>query len=200
MAPSSCIDLNPRERRKLLETARLSIDMGLAGCGSLQVDTAGLSAPLRSRLGVFVTLSQAGKLRGCIGLLESSDPLAQAVADSAYGAAFRDRRFAKLTEREFRDTCIEISTLSVPERLMAASKADALASLESHVDGLSLEDGKHRATFLPKVWEKMPDAQSFLEQLLVKAGLPSDHWSETIKLYRYRALCFSEPPPAGSEY
>ena len=192
MVPSLCIELKHCERLALLEIARASIDSGLVGGSSLQVDVEALPAPLTAQLGVFVTLILAEKLRGCIGLLESSDCLAQSVADSAYGAAFRDKRFTKLTGREFPDTRIEVSVLSPPEPLVAASKGDILARLRPRVDGLLLEDGRHHATFLPKVWEQIPESQSFLEQLFAKAGLPADYWSETIRISHYETLCFSE--------
>ena len=120
----------------------------------------------------FVTLTQQGQLRGCIGSLEAHRPLAADVAENAVAAAFRDPR-------------VEVSLLEPSEALTFADEDDALARLRPGVDGLILKHGSRRATFLPQVWESLPDRRRFLEQLKLKAGLPADFWDGQITLARY---------------
>ena len=192
MAPSFCIDINESEQEQLLGIARRSIESGLAGGSSLQPGNENLAGSLSIRLGAFVTLTRCEVLRGCIGSLESTDPLAQAVANSAFKAAFSDSRFAPLEAAEIEDTRIEISVLSELEPLAAVCRADLLDRLRPGEDGLLLQDRGHHATFLPGVWDKISDPEEFLGQLLVKAELPGDYWSESISFKRYRALSFSE--------
>jgi len=192
MAPSFCIDINESEQEQLLGIARRSIESGLAGGSSLQPGNENLAGSLSIRLGAFVTLTRYEVLRGCIGSLESTDPLAQAVANSAFKAAFSDSRFAPLEAAEIEDTRIEISVLSELETLAAVSRADLLDRLRPGEDGLLLQDRGHRATFLPRVWDKISDPEEFLGQLLVKAELPGDYWSESISFKRYRAFSFGE--------
>ncbi len=192
MAPSFCIDINESEQGQLLGIARRSIESGLAGGSSLQPGNENLAGSLSIRLGAFVTLTRYEVLRGCIGSLESTDPLAQAVANSAFKAAFSDPRFAPLEAAEIEDTRIKISVLSELEPLAAVSRADLLDRLRPGEDGLLLQDRGHRATFLPGVWDKISDPGEFLGQLLVKAGLEGDYWSESISFKRYRALSFGD--------
>ena len=192
MAPSLSIKLRDGERELLLQIARKSIRHGLHKGDALVVALHELSDALTSRLGVFVTLTQQDTLRGCIGSMESSEPLAQSVAESAYGAAFRDPRFPQLAAHELEQTRIEISVLSPMAAVPAADRGELLSTLRAQVDGLLLQDRNHRSTFLPKVWEQLPDPQEFLDHLLAKAGLPTNHWSSTIQFYRYRTVSFSE--------
>jgi len=192
MAPSFCIDLGEPEQVQLLGIARRSIESGLAGGNALQLGNESPSGSLSLLLSSFVTLTRSGALRGCVGSLESSGPLAQSVADSAFKAAFRDSRFAPLEAGEIEDIRIEISVLSELESLAVANRADLLNRLRPGEDGLLLQDGNYRATYLPKMWEMFSEPEKFLDQLLVKAGLSDDYWSETISFQRYRALSFGE--------
>lgn len=192
MAPSFCIDLSELDRDQLLEIARRSIESGLAGDNALQLGNESPSASLSIPLSSFVTLTRSGVLRGCVGSLESTGPLAQSVADSAFKAAFRDSRFAPLEIGEIEDLRIEISVLSELEPLTVSNRAELLNRLQLGEDGLLLQDGNYRATFLPKMWEKISNPEIFLDQLLVKAGLPDDYWSGSISFMRYRALSFGE--------
>jgi AmmeMemoRadiSam system protein A len=153
---------------------------------------AGLTPALQQQHAVFVTLTRSARLRGCIGTLEPVTPLAIAVADSAHGAAYRDPRFPPMRPDELERTTIEISVLTATRPLAAASREVLLERLRPGVDGLVLQDGRHRSTFLPKVWEQLPDPREFLAQLLAKAGLPADHWSPTLQLHRYGALTFGD--------
>ena len=133
----------------------------------------------------FVTLTQDGQLRGCIGSLEAHRPLATDVAENAVAAAFRDTRFAPLSPAEFARTDVEVSLLTPPEPFAVADEADALARLRPGIDGLIVSYGRRRATFLPQVWESLPEPRQFLAQLKLKAGLPADFWHEQLILARY---------------
>ena len=192
MAPSHCTDLHPRDGTKLLDIARESIGSGLRHGRALDVAAEALAGALAAPRGVFVTLTRRQALRGCIGSMESSEPLAQGVADSAFGAAFRDPRFPQLQAHEFADTHIEISILSPMEPLAAASREKLLEALEPGVDGLLLEEHHHRSTFLPKVWEQLPEPELFLDHLMAKAGLPGDYWSPTLRFRRYTSTSIAE--------
>lgn len=142
-------------------------------------------APLRQPRTTFVTLKLDGHLRGCIGALQATRALAEDVAANAFAAAFRDPRFSPVTARELDELNVRISILSPPEPLEAASEAELIARLRPGVDGLILEEGGRRGTFLPTVWEGLPDPADFLEQLKVKTGLPEEYWSDTLRAYRY---------------
>jgi AmmeMemoRadiSam system protein A len=192
MAPSFCIDLSESDKTRLLEIARQSIETGLDSGNPFRLDSEQLNGTLAARLGVFVTLTQLEQLRGCMGALESSDPLAHTVSSCAYNAAFRDPRFPQLNAGELSNTNIEISVLSQMESLVVTDRENLLSQLRPQVDGLLLEDGGYRSTFLPKVWEKLPGPGEFLEHLLLKAGLSLDYWSETIRFQRYHTISFGE--------
>ncbi len=133
----------------------------------------------------FVTLTLYDQLRGCIGSLEALRPLAEDVEHNAIAAAFLDPRFAPLTKEEFADVVVEVSLLSKPEQIQFKDEQDALSQLNPGLDGVILEYGAHRATYLPQVWAQLPTPRIFIEQLKDKAGLPEDFWSEDIKLSHY---------------
>lgn len=192
MALSFYIDLGVSERGQLLVIARQSIESGLASRAILQLDMENLASVFSAQPGVFVTLTHFEQLRGCVGSLETVHPLAQSVANSAFNAAFHDSRFPQMVATELEDTRIEISILSNLEPLAAANRVDFLNRLRPGEDGLLLEDGCYRATFLPKVWDTINNPGEFLDHLLVKAGLTDNYWSETIRFKRYRALSFHE--------
>ena len=190
MAPSHCIELSERQQDQLLGIARQAIQCHLRGLAPPEPD--GLPEPLTARLGTFVTLTSGAALRGCIGTLRGTMPLHLAVADAACSAACRDPRFPTLRAHELAGIRIEIAVLSPLQPLPAASRERLLASLRPGIDGLLLEDRGHRSTFLPKVWEQLPDPGEFFAQLLAKAGLPPGHWSGTLRLQRYQALSFRD--------
>jgi len=192
MPLSLCIDLSADEQACLLDIARQSIMNGLDSGAALQLDIARLDANLRIDSAVFVTLTLGGNLRGCIGSLQPSAPLAQAVANAAFNAAFRDPRFAQVQADEVENLSIEISVLSSMELIAVDTRQALLDNLQPGVDGLLLEDQGHRATFLPQVWEKMSTADEFVGQLMLKAGLAAGYWSSTIRCYRYHSLSFGE--------
>jgi hypothetical protein len=141
----------------------------------------------------FVTLTQRGELRGCIGSLEAWRPLDQDVRANALAAAFRDPRFAPLIEAELPRTRVEVSLLTASTPMPFASEADAIARMRPGIDGMILEYGMHRGTFLPQVWESLPEPRQFMAHLKQKAGLPADFWSPDLKLSRYEVQKWKEP-------
>lgn len=140
----------------------------------------------------FVTLTQAGRLRGCIGSLEAHRSLAEDVAANARAAAFRDPRFPPLDTTELPATRVEVSLLSPSSAIVFRDEDEARACLRPGIDGVILEYGNHRATFLPQVWEDLPSPADFLAHLKRKAGLPADFWSPDIRLYRYEVRKWKE--------
>ncbi len=140
----------------------------------------------------FVTLSQHGELRGCVGSLEARRALRADVEANAHAAAFRDPRFAPLGLREYADTDIEVSVLSALSVIEFAGQQQALAELRPGVDGVVFEYGARRSTFLPQVWEQLPEPRQFLAHLTQKAGLPAGFWDDEIKLWRYTVIKWRE--------
>ncbi len=140
----------------------------------------------------FVTLHLHGALRGCVGSLEATRPLADDVRENAVAAALRDDRFAPLTAAELPQAEIEVTVLSPPEPLRFTGEADALAQLRPGEDGVVLRWREHRATFLPQVWETLPSPEEFLARLKQKAGLAADFWHPDLRLERYSARKWSE--------
>ncbi len=140
----------------------------------------------------FVTLRRHGELRGCIGSLEADRPLREDVATNARAAALRDPRFPPLTQTELDGLSIEVSLLSPPQPLSIVDEDDVVRQLDAARDGVLLEIGPHRATFLPQVWEQLPDARDFLRHLKAKAGLAPGFWSLDIRVSRYAVQKWSE--------
>lgn len=133
----------------------------------------------------FVTLTLHGQMRGCIGSLQASRALIDDVRLNAVAAAFQDPRFAPLSKEEFADVLIEVALLGPAEPVCFSNEQDALAQLAPGLDGVMLEYGPQRATFLPHAWADFPHAQDFLRQLKKQAGLAEDFWSVNIKLSRF---------------
>ena len=149
------------------------------------MDPAGFAAELRELRASFVTLERCGALRGCIGTIEAHRALVVDVAENAFAAAFSDPRFAPLARHELADLEVRVSLLSPLERLAAVSEAALLAQLRPGIDGLVLRVGATRATFLPAVWEDLPEPTAFLRALLRKAELPESDWPRGAELWRY---------------
>jgi len=140
----------------------------------------------------FVTLTQQGQLRGCIGSLEAHRPLAQDVRENAQAAAFRDPRFSPLAVEEFEFTSVEVSLLTPAMPLAFSDEADFMAQLRPGLDGIVFQYGRHRSTFLPQVWESLPEPEQFMQQLKRKAGLPPNFWHETVSISRYEVTKWKE--------
>ena len=184
--------MRPTERQEtgavLLPLARAAIARALG-----RPHTADDSAPwLQDRGACFVTLTQSGDLRGCIGTLEAHRPLLSDVRANALAAAFRDPRFAPLSARELERTEVEVSLLSPMQGLDFASEAEALAQLRPGVDGVVFVYGGRRSTFLPQVWEQLPAVDDFMAHLKRKAGLPAGFWHAEVRLQRYTVSKWKE--------
>lgn len=173
------------ERALLVDVARASIAAGLERGAPLAPDPSAYPEPLRALRASFVTLRRAGALRGCVGGLEAVRPLVADVAVHAFGAAFRDPRFAPLARSEAADLAVHVSVLSPLEPLEAASEDELCARLRPGVDGLVLEAGGCRGTFLPAVWAELPDARAFVRALKRKAGLAPSDWPAELRVQRY---------------
>ena len=179
--------LSPDDRATLLRVATDSIAHGLRSGRPLPVDVETFATALQPMRATFVTLEIDHHLRGCIGMLEAVRPMVEDVAYNAFDAAFNDPRFAPVNATEQQQLDIHISILSVPEPMQFESADDLLRQIRPGIDGLILQDGAHRGTFLPSVWESLADAPTFLAHLKGKAGLPVDYWSDTIHVSRYTA-------------
>ena len=172
----------------LLKLARNAI---AAHFGEPPIATADLPE-LHETGATFVTLTQQGHLRGCIGTLEAWRPLQQDVQENACNAAFRDPRFTPLIAAEVPVTRVEVSLLTAPEAFDFSDEADALARLCPQVDGVIFNAGHHRATFLPQVWEQLPEPAAFMGHLKQKAGLPAGYWGPDVHLQRYAVKKWKE--------
>jgi len=176
----------------LLQIARAAIS-NVLGQAVAQPEPTGQSADVLQAPGAsFVTLNQQGQLRGCIGSLQAHRPLITDIQANAIAAALHDPRFSPLTLVELEITTVEVSVLSAMQPLPFASEAHALAQLRPGVDGVVFEFGRYRSTFLPQVWEQLPDASQFMAHLKHKAGLAPDFWAAEVRLQRYTVSKFKE--------
>ena len=168
--------LTTEEKQTLLRLARQALELGVRGEKLPPLDWSLFSPRLKEEGASFVTLTVNGDLRGCIGALEARQPLAEDVREHAIEAALQDYRFRPVQTAELGRIRIEVSWLTAPVRLDYASPEDLLKKLRPHVDGVILRDGSRRATFLPQVWEKLPDPADFLDNLCYKMGASPDLW------------------------
>ena len=189
-------DFDTGERAKLLEVAQKSVYHGLEKSALLPVDPADFPEKFQQLRASFVTLNRFGKLRGCIGHLKAIQPLVSDVSENAYSAAFRDPRFSPLESSELEGLELHISVLTPAKSIDFSSQEELLEKIRPGVDGLILKLGGQQGTFLPSVWESLPDARSFLQHLKLKAGLARDYWSDQIKVFRYQTESFAAPFPA----
>ena len=184
--------LDADQRRQLLALARTSIEAALRRGAYVDPQLQDLAPELLERRSSFVTLRIRDELRGCIGTLEPSRTLAEDIWRNAYGAAFSDPRFPSLSAEEWGRSDLHISVLTTPAPMDVVSEHDLLAQLRPGVDGLILELGAARATFLPAVWEQVDDPALFVRQLKFKAGWRPDFWSPQIRAWRYESESFGE--------
>jgi len=188
MVPMLSTDITDDEKNILLSTAKQSIGYGLQHHKAKPVDPGEYSKLLQAQAATFVTLNLNHQLRGCIGTLEAYQPLITDVSEHAYAAAFQDPRFSPLTEKELPLLEIHISILTPGEEMDIASEEDLLNQLKPGIDGLIISDGKHKATFLPSVWEQISGPREFLVHLKRKAGWSDNYWSDEIKASRYQTI------------
>jgi len=176
--------LNTEERKTLLGLARSSIK------GEVEVSEK-VPNEFNEMRGVFVTLTKNGQLCGCIGNIEPVAPMYKAVIDCARYAAYEDYRFGPLQKSEIDSLKIEISVLSVLEKLNYSTPDDLLEKLNENL-GVVIQKGMNRATFLPQVWEELPDKKEFLDHLCMKAGMRPDEWKRNglgVSVYTAEKFC-----------
>jgi AmmeMemoRadiSam system protein A len=176
----------------LLQTARHALAQAFRRAGGT---APGAHAALGALGATFVTLTQAGELRGCIGTLEAHRPLRHDVEQNALSAAFHDPRFAPLAADEYEITRIEVSLLTAPVPLPVADEDDLLRKLRPGVDGIVLAWRGRRATFLPQVWDTLAEPRDFVAALKQKAGLGARFWADDLSVSRYAVDKFREPEP-----
>jgi AmmeMemoRadiSam system protein A len=180
------MSLNKEHQQRLLDLAKSSIQHGLQTGRPLKINLADFPSELTEHRATFVTLQKHHQLRGCIGMLEAVRPMAEDIAENAFLAAFKDPRFPPLADDEFGELAIHLSILTPAEPVSFTSEQNLITQLQPGIDGLILEEGRRRGTFLPSVWEQLPEPEEFLRHLKQKAGLAADYWSENIRIYRYR--------------
>lgn len=185
--------LSPEDRQTLLTLAREAITRAVRRQGLPPVDLNAVSENLQRDGASFVTLTKHEQLRGCIGSLEARRSLVEDVRENAVAAALNDPRFPPVHADELDDLHVEISVLSSPQPLDYDGLDDLIAKLRPGVDGVVIERGWNRATFLPQVWEKLPDPHRFLEHLCLKAYLPADAYRRPgLDVYTYQVEKFEE--------
>ncbi len=182
--------LTREEGERLISLARKTIEARLQG---KQPPEEEVPEKLRRKGGTFVTLTMNGGLRGCIGHIVAQEPIFEGVKENAVNAAFRDPRFQPLTPEEWAQVHVEVSVLTDPQPLPYDGPEDLLAKLRVGVDGLIIRKGPCQSTFLPQVWEQLPDKEEFLTHLCLKAGLAGDAWKrEPLEVFTYQAQAFEE--------
>jgi AmmeMemoRadiSam system protein A len=185
--------LDEEERRLLLRIARQALEACVSGQPLPPLDWENLPARLKEPGATFVTLTREGQLRGCIGALEAHLPLAEDVREHARAAALEDYRFPQVEPEELPTITIEISRLTPPQPLDYQSPEELIAKLRPGTDGVVLRDGFRRATFLPQVWEKIPDPELFLAHLCQKMGASSTAWRQKkLEVFTYQVEEFHE--------
>lgn len=194
--------LSEADRHALLKLARQSVERAARDGEILECDAADMGPALLLPGACFVTLRVQGRLRGCIGTLNAHEPLYLAALHNAHSAAIRDRRFAPVAPEEVPGLSLEISVLTPTRELSFRSPSDLLAKLEPHHHGVVLRLGGFSATFLPQVWEQIPDKEQFLNHLAQKAGCQASAWREPgTRVSIYEVEAFEEPatscPPPG---
>lgn len=185
------MSLSVLTRITLLDAARYSIEQTLNGKHA-PFTTQNADPALHATHATFVTLKRHGVLRGCIGSLDARQALLADVMHNAQQAAFHDPRFPPLVEAELLHLHTEISVLSGSEPIAAHNRAELLQALRPGEDGVIVQDGVRRATFLPAVWSSLSATGDFYDELMRKAGLGANHWSKTLRFFRYHTESFSD--------
>lgn len=187
------MSLTLAEKRQLLQLARAALTAALRQQPAPAIDAAALPPALQRPGACFVTLTNHGELRGCIGSLEARQPLYADACEHAVQAALEDYRFPSVTITELAKIEFEISVLTDPQPLEYAAPADLPGRLRPNIDGVVLQQGYRRATFLPQVWEHFADAETFLAQLCQKMGAAPDAWQKTkLEVLTYQVEKFTE--------
>jgi len=181
------------EKKLLLNIAREAIYHAVTHQKLIPLDLSAFSKTLQDQGASFVTLTRDGALRGCVGTIEATMPLVLDVKEHAVAAALHDFRFAPVEKREVDQLVIEVSRLSQPAPIRYTTPGELPESIRIGIDGIVIRRGMNRATFLPQVWEKIPDPERFLSQLCLKLGCPAETWqNEMLDVSSYEVESFSE--------
>jgi AmmeMemoRadiSam system protein A len=193
-SPGTTIDhLSDQEKRYLLGLAREALILGIRGVPLPDLELHSIAPKLGQPGATFVTLTKNKELRGCIGSLEATRPLAEDVRIHTVAAALEDYRFPPVQEKEVPMISIEISRLTTPIRIDYHHPEEAISKIRPGIDGVVIKKGTRRATFLPQVWEKVPEIDIFLGMLCRKMGAASDCWkTEGVDIYTYQVEKFYE--------
>jgi AmmeMemoRadiSam system protein A len=185
--------LTEEEGRYLLSVARKTIEQKIFNLGAqLELESFD-SKTFSEKRGTFVTLTIDDSLRGCIGNIVPQESLLDGVKANAIGAAFRDPRFSPLSEKEWEKVKIEISILTDPKPLGYSNRRDLLEKMKPGTDGVILKKGYNQSTFLPQVWEQLPEKKEFLTHLCLKAGLDGNEWEKgKLEVLTYQVQAFEE--------
>jgi AmmeMemoRadiSam system protein A len=186
-------ELTEEEGKYLLSVARRTIEERLTGQEGQGQSEAFQSPRFSEKRGTFVTLTENGALRGCIGHIIPQESVIEGIRENAINAAFRDPRFPPLSKAEWKRVRVEISILTDPTPLDYTDAVDLLNRLRPGIDGLIIKKGFNQATFLPQVWEQLPDKKEFLRHLCLKAGLDRDAWKhDKLEVLVYQVQAFEE--------
>jgi len=184
---------SPQDQRRLLALARDAMEAAVQGKKPTTPALDSLPAYFLEPAACFVTLTRGGRLRGCVGSLSPERSLLEEVQLRAVHAALEDHRFRPVSADEARDLDVEISVLTIPRPLAYSGPSDLLSKLRPGVDGVVLKHGHRRATFLPQVWESLPDPEDFLDHLCQKMGSPPDTWRDVpLSVEIYEVVKFKE--------
>ncbi len=185
--------LTQSDQKILLSIARDAVERSVRRQKLTDISSSELSPPLKAEGASFVTLTKVGILRGCIGTLEAYQPLAKDVQEHAVAAALQDPRFPVVQPQECSTIEIEVSVLTPKERLMYEGSQDLIEKIRPGIDGVVLQDGFRKATFLPQVWEKLPSPEEFLTHLCMKMGVNGNFWREKpLSVFLYQVQEFHE--------
>ena len=185
--------LSVEEKKFLLHIARSALEVGIRGDPIPKLELTALPPKLIRPGATFITLTKKQELRGCIGSLEATRPLAEDVQVHAVAAALEDFRFPPVQEAEIPRISIEISRLTTPEKITFEDPEELISQIRPGIDGVVIKKGIRRATFLPQVWEKVPEVEIFLEMLCRKMGASAECWrSKSVEIYTYKVEKFCE--------
>jgi AmmeMemoRadiSam system protein A len=186
-------DLTEAQGEFLLSEARKTIQTRLSGKTDRPRETKDLPAIFNEKRGTFVTLTIRGNLRGCIGHIIPQESLIEGIRENAVNAAFRDPRFGPVTRDEWKNVHVEISILTEPKPLAYTDGKDLLNKLRPGIDGVIIKKGFHQSTFLPQVWDQLPEKKAFLNHLCLKAGLSGNAWEKgDLEVSTYQVQAFEE--------
>ncbi len=182
-------DIICRESKSILKIAAKALIYSVKKREVPRIDISSFKTELKMKRATFVTLNKNGKLRGCIGSVQAKKPLIVDVVENTYKAAIQDPRFLSVKEEELVGLHLTISVLSTFKKISFSSEDDLRLQLRPQVDGLIIMDQGKSSLFLPEVWKSIPRTSDFLNQLKLKAGLNSNHWTITFKAWRFTTTC-----------